>query len=49
MLFSRDYLPLWRLRDGKPPERVEPWLWIKFVKQEWFFQGRRGAVGEPGG
>jgi hypothetical protein len=38
VLFSRDYLPLWRLRDGKPPERVESWLWIKFVKQEWFFR-----------
>jgi hypothetical protein len=25
VLFSRDYLPMWRLRKGKKPERMKPW------------------------
>jgi hypothetical protein len=25
VVFSRDYLPMWRLRDGQPPERLSPW------------------------
>lgn len=29
VLYSRDYKPMWRIRQGKSPERVEPWLWIK--------------------
>lgn len=37
VLFSRDYKPMWRLREGSAPERVEPWLWIKFIKQNWFW------------
>lgn len=37
VLFSRDYMPLWRLRDGQTPERIDPWHWIKFVHQEWFW------------
>jgi hypothetical protein len=38
VLFSRDYKPLWRIRKGKRPERVEPWIWIKFVDQHWFWK-----------
>jgi hypothetical protein len=37
VLFSRDYKPLWRLRNGKAPERIEPWVWIKFQEQTWFW------------
>jgi hypothetical protein len=33
VLFSRDYKPLWRLREGRSPERVEPWLHIRFKEQ----------------
>ena len=29
VLFSRDYKPLWRLRDGRRPERLKSWLWIE--------------------
>ncbi|WP_156116021.1 hypothetical protein [Bosea sp. UNC402CLCol] len=25
VVFSRDYLAIWRLRDGQPPERLNPW------------------------
>jgi hypothetical protein len=30
VLFARDYMPMWRIREGAPPERLEPWLWIKY-------------------
>ncbi|WP_306005231.1 hypothetical protein [Aquicoccus porphyridii] len=35
VLFSRDYFPMWRLREGQTPERMNPWEWIKFVEQTW--------------
>lgn len=35
VLFSRDYFPMWRLRDGQTPERMNPWERIKFVEQTW--------------
>lgn len=37
VLFSRDYYPLWRISadGGVSPE--DPWLWISFVNQEWFW------------
>ncbi|WP_152016500.1 MULTISPECIES: hypothetical protein [unclassified Bosea (in: a-proteobacteria)] len=25
VVFSRDYLPMWRLREGRRPERLNPW------------------------
>jgi len=37
VLFSRDYHPLWRLRDNQAPERVEPWTRIKFKDQTWLW------------
>lgn len=38
VLFSRDYKPLWRLRSGKEPEPVEPWLWIEHEgREEWLW------------
>lgn len=33
VIFSRDYAPMWRLREGRPAERVEPWLRIQYVNQ----------------
>lgn len=38
VLFSRNYKPLWRLRDGHAPERVFPWLWIQNVEQSFFWR-----------
>jgi hypothetical protein len=38
VLFSRDYVPMWRLRDGEPPQQVSPVEWIKFEHQEWFWE-----------
>lgn len=38
VLFSRDYAPMWRLRDGSPPQQAAPTEWIKFEKQEWFWE-----------
>ena len=37
VLFSRDYLPLWQVRKDGLIERVEPWLWIKWTEQKWFW------------
>ncbi|TAK49866.1 MAG: hypothetical protein EPO23_01160 [Xanthobacteraceae bacterium] len=33
VLFSRDYKPMWRLRDGHPIERLDPWLRIYFHQE----------------
>ncbi|WP_152615698.1 hypothetical protein [Leisingera sp. ANG-M1] len=35
VLFSRDYFPMWRLREGKTPERMNPWERINFVEETW--------------
>lgn len=37
VIFSRDYCPMWRLREGRTPERMFPWEWVKFVEQSWFW------------
>jgi len=36
ILFSRDYLPLWRISNDHA-ERVAPWLWIKDIVEEKHF------------
>ena len=38
ILLSRDYCPLWRIRDSSSPERMNPWEWIKFKSQSWFWE-----------
>jgi hypothetical protein len=38
VLFSRDYKPLWRIRDGRKPERLQPWLWIEKVEENHFWE-----------
>jgi hypothetical protein len=36
VVFSRDYLPLWRIA-GNGVERLDPWLWMQgWVKERWF-------------
>jgi len=37
VLFSRDYMPLWRLRKNERPARVSPIEWIKYTDQRWFW------------
>jgi hypothetical protein len=37
VLFSRDYMPLWRLSVGEKPARINPWDRIYFEKEEWFW------------
>lgn len=37
VLFSRDYIPLWRVRAGGSVERVSPRLWIDYVEERWFW------------
>lgn len=38
VLFSRDYAPIWRLRDGQPPQQVAPTEWVKFERQDFFWE-----------
>lgn len=44
VLFSRDYLPLWRVSD-RGVERLEPWLWIEEVIAERHYGGSIWATG----
>jgi hypothetical protein len=37
VLFSRDYMPLWRLKDDERPERLSPVEWINYTEQRWFW------------
>ncbi len=41
VVFSRDYAPMWRLREGKPAERVEPWSRILYVDQTFLWPAGR--------
>ncbi|MCY4259433.1 MAG: hypothetical protein OXC91_04125 [Rhodobacteraceae bacterium] len=45
VLFSRDYKPLWRLTDGKKAERLQPWLWIKSIDRQYFWDDRNRPWG----
>ena len=45
VLFARDYMPMWRIREGTPPERLEPWLWIRHRDQ--VFSGTPAGHGNP--
>jgi hypothetical protein len=47
VLFSRNYKPLWRLRDGHAPERVFPWLWIQYVEQSHFWRDANTPWSNP--
>jgi hypothetical protein len=37
VLFSRDYAPMWRLREGRLPQQVPPTEWIQIAREEWFW------------
>jgi len=37
VLFSRDYKPLWRIRNERALERLDPWLWIDKVDEVHFW------------
>ncbi len=38
VLYSRDYAPMWRLRDDRPPQMLSPFEWIRHEDQEWFWE-----------
>lgn len=49
VLFARDYLPLWRVSEGRI-ERLDPWLWIRGIKsQRWFAHNTEGDWWRPPG
>ena len=33
VIFNRDYKPMWRILVDGTVQRLEPWLWIKFMRQ----------------
>lgn len=39
VLFSRDYKPIWRIREGKRPERISPWQQVSRTDQKMFWDG----------
>jgi len=39
VLFSRDYLPMWRMTNDRT-ERIAPWLWITDIAEEKHFASR---------
>lgn len=47
VLFSRDYLPMWRMTNGRT-ERVAPWLWIKDIAEEKHFPSRGTTIWASG-
>lgn len=47
VLFSRDYLPLWRIANDRT-ERLAPWLWIKDIAEEKHFAPPGTAIWAAG-
>lgn len=49
VLHSRDYLPLWRIRNDKKPERLNPADWIDHdhSKDEWFWDDSTAPWDNP--
>ncbi|ANT62988.1 hypothetical protein AYJ57_21160 (plasmid) [Salipiger sp. CCB-MM3] len=45
VLFSRDYCPMWRMRPGRAPERLSPWLRIQHVDQGYYLERDEFACG----
>ncbi len=43
VIFSRDYLPMWRIA-GDAVERLDPWLWIEGIAETKVFSASRGTV-----
>lgn len=29
---------MWRIRENRAPERLDPGLWIKFDRQDWYWE-----------
>jgi hypothetical protein len=48
VLFSRDYMPLWRVEPDRGVERLAPWLWIDDIQSErWFCEETRADWTAP--
>ncbi|MFT3940296.1 hypothetical protein [Rhodopseudomonas sp.] len=47
VLFSRDYAPMWRLRDGALPQLVDPTAWIEHTQEEWFWDDADAPWDDP--
>ena len=45
VLFSRDYKPMWRIREGMVVERLNPALWVRFREQVHYWDDNRTPWG----
>jgi hypothetical protein len=43
VIFARDYLPMWRIAEGKV-ERLDPWLWIEGIEDMKVYSSQLGTV-----
>lgn len=41
VLFSRDYCPMWRISPTGQVSAKEPWHWINFVQEKWWWDDAR--------
>lgn len=41
VFFARDYKPIWRIREGVRPERVDPSLWVRWKEQQHYWDDAR--------
>jgi hypothetical protein len=47
VLFSRDYCPLWRISATGDVSRADPWHWIYFVEQTFWWDDADTPWGRP--
>lgn len=43
VIFARDYLPMWRIAEGEV-ERLDPWLWVNGIVDEFHFTKSAATV-----
>ncbi|WP_186394169.1 hypothetical protein [Stappia sp. TSB10GB4] len=43
VIFSRDYLPMWRVKEGIV-ERLNPWIWVNGIADQFFFTNSAATV-----
>lgn len=47
VLFSRDYFPLWRISSDGEVSPDDPWRWVDFVEEEFFWDDRNPPWRSP--
>lgn len=47
VLFSRDYKPMWRIREDREIERLEPWRWISHASETHLWPSNEAPWNSP--